>query len=99
MKFRVEREVLADAVTWVARGLPARPPVPVLAGVLIEADEESVKYYVDAYGDENIVFSTDYPHADSKYPRSIEAFRKLPLSPASQKRILWDNCRRLYGLA
>ncbi|HEX5523066.1 MAG TPA: DNA polymerase III subunit beta [Pedococcus sp.] len=40
MKFRVEREVLAEAVTWVARGLPARPPVPVLAGVLIEANEE-----------------------------------------------------------
>ena len=31
MKFRVERDVLAEAVTWVARGLPARPPVPVLA--------------------------------------------------------------------
>lgn len=40
MKFRVEREVLADAVSWVARGLPARPPAPVLAGVLIEADAE-----------------------------------------------------------
>ncbi len=40
MKFRVERDVLADAVTWVARGLPARPPVPVLAGVLIDADPE-----------------------------------------------------------
>ena len=40
MKFRVEREVLADAVTWVARGLPARPPVPVLAGVLLEASDE-----------------------------------------------------------
>ncbi|MDN5797215.1 MAG: DNA polymerase III subunit beta [Intrasporangium sp.] len=39
MKFRVDRDVLADAVTWVARGLPARPPVPVLAGVLVEADE------------------------------------------------------------
>ncbi|WP_347349995.1 DNA polymerase III subunit beta [Intrasporangium sp.] len=38
MKLRVDREVLADAVTWVARGLPARPPVPVLAGVLVEAD-------------------------------------------------------------
>ena len=38
MKFRVEREVLADAVAWVARGLPNRPPVPVLSGVLIEAD-------------------------------------------------------------
>jgi DNA polymerase-3 subunit beta len=40
VKFRVEREVLAEAVTWVARGLPARPPVPVLAGLLIEANEE-----------------------------------------------------------
>lgn len=40
MKFRVERDVLAEAVSWVARGLPARPPVPVLAGVLIEASEE-----------------------------------------------------------
>jgi DNA polymerase-3 subunit beta len=40
VKFRVERDVLAEAVTWVARGLPARPPVPVLAGVLIEADTD-----------------------------------------------------------
>lgn len=40
MKFRVERDVLSDAVTWVARGLPARPPVPVLAGVLLVADAE-----------------------------------------------------------
>ena len=40
MKFRVERDVLAEAVTWVARGLPARPPVPVLAGILIEASDE-----------------------------------------------------------
>lgn len=38
MKFRVERDVLAEAVTWAARGLPNRPPVPVLAGVLLEAD-------------------------------------------------------------
>ena len=42
MKFRVERDVLAEAVTWVARALPARPPVPVLAGLLLEADPEGV---------------------------------------------------------
>ena len=40
MKFRVERDVLAEAVTWVARGLPARPPVPVLAGLLLEASTD-----------------------------------------------------------
>jgi DNA polymerase-3 subunit beta len=37
MKFRVERDALADGVAWVARSLPARPPVPVLGGVLLEA--------------------------------------------------------------
>jgi len=38
MKFRVDRDVLAEAVTWTARSLPTRPPVPVLAGVRLEAD-------------------------------------------------------------
>ena len=40
MKFRVERDVLADAVTWTSRSLPTRPPSPVLAGVLLTADAE-----------------------------------------------------------
>lgn len=42
MKFGVERDVLAEAVGWTARTLPARPPVPVLAGVLLEAAEPGV---------------------------------------------------------
>jgi len=37
VKFRVERDVLADAVAWTARALPVRPSAPVLAGLLIEA--------------------------------------------------------------
>ena len=41
MKFRVERDVLADAVAWAARSLPARPPVPVLAGLMIDASGKS----------------------------------------------------------
>jgi DNA polymerase-3 subunit beta len=42
MKFRVDRDVLAEAVTWTARSLPTRPPVPVLAGVRIEADASGI---------------------------------------------------------
>lgn len=38
MKFRVERDALADAVAWAARTLPSRPSLPILAGLLIEAD-------------------------------------------------------------
>lgn len=42
MKFRVERDVLADAVAWTARTLPTRPTVPVLAGLRLDAADGQV---------------------------------------------------------
>jgi len=40
VKFRVERDALGEAVSFVARALPTRPVVPVLSGLLVEADGE-----------------------------------------------------------
>lgn len=42
MKIRLERDVMADAVAWVARTLPNRPAVPILAGLLVKADGDTV---------------------------------------------------------
>jgi DNA polymerase III subunit beta len=42
VKFRVEREVLGEAVSWVARALPTRPVVPVLSGLLLQADGDTL---------------------------------------------------------
>jgi len=42
VKFRVERDVLADAVAWAARSLPVRPSAPVLAGLLIETNDDGL---------------------------------------------------------
>jgi DNA polymerase-3 subunit beta len=42
MKFRVAREDLADAVAWVAKSLPSRPPVPVLGGILLEVEDSTL---------------------------------------------------------
>lgn len=36
MKFRVDRDAFAEAVAWTARALPARPAVPVLAGMRLD---------------------------------------------------------------
>ena len=38
MKFIVGRDALGEAVSFVARALPTRPVVPVLSGLLVEAD-------------------------------------------------------------
>ncbi|MGP9488363.1 DNA polymerase III subunit beta [Arthrobacter sp. MYb211] len=43
MKFSVEKDVLADAVSWTARSLAQRPPSPVLAGILITTHEGIVR--------------------------------------------------------
>ncbi|MFJ3580782.1 DNA polymerase III subunit beta [Streptomyces sp. NPDC090127] len=39
MEFRIDSGELADAVAWAARVLPARSPVPVLGGLLLEASD------------------------------------------------------------
>ena len=38
MRIMVERDTLAEAVAWVARSLPSRPVLPILSGLLLEAD-------------------------------------------------------------
>ncbi|WEH37555.1 DNA polymerase III subunit beta [Streptomyces sp. AM 4-1-1] len=43
MEFRIERSALTDAVAWAARVLPTRSPVPVLGGLLLEADGGSLR--------------------------------------------------------
>ncbi|MFJ9369567.1 DNA polymerase III subunit beta [Nocardia sp. NPDC101769] len=42
MKLRVERDCLADAVSVVGPAVPRRPPVPVLAGIRLRAEPDSV---------------------------------------------------------
>jgi DNA polymerase III subunit beta len=42
MRFRVGREVLGEAVAWVARALSSRPVVPVLTGLLLQADDDGL---------------------------------------------------------
>jgi len=42
VKIVLERDVLAEAVAWTARALPARPTIPVLAGIRLQAGEDLV---------------------------------------------------------
>ncbi|GAB2838358.1 DNA polymerase III subunit beta [Actinoallomurus bryophytorum] len=84
MKFRIDRDVLADAVAWTARTLPVRPPVPVLAGMLIEAGEtlklSSFDYEVSAQMTMDI--DADEPGTALVSGRLLaEISRSLPAQP------------------
>ncbi len=51
-------------------------------------------------GDDHIVFETDFPHPDSKYPHATEHFLALDeVSDESRRKILWDDAVDLYRFA
>ena len=64
----------------------------------VECDEEPVKYAIDFLGNERLVFSTDFPHVDTKYPKAVERFLELPIGEEDKRKILWDNCAAYYGM-
>jgi predicted TIM-barrel fold metal-dependent hydrolase len=67
--------------------------------VSVDPDEAVVRHAIPAMGDDNIVISSDWPHDDSAYPRAIDTFLGLEgVSDESKRKILWENCARLYNL-
>jgi len=84
VKIVVERDVLAEAVAWTARALPARPTIPVLAGIRLQADEElvlsSFDYDVSAQATTSV--STEEPGTALVSGRLLaEISRSLPAKP------------------
>ena len=65
----------------------------------VECDEAPAEIVAKFGLEDNVVFSTDYPHADSKYPLAVERFLEMPLSDDVKRKFLWDNCARLYGFS
>jgi predicted TIM-barrel fold metal-dependent hydrolase len=65
----------------------------------LDSDERGNAEVIAKVGIDNFVFSTDFPHPDAKFPRAVSTFLATPdLTDAQKRQILWDNCRRLYGM-
>lgn len=66
--------------------------------IACDSDEESLPHVVDYLKGENIVWNTDYPHADA--PEPIKALPDLdaqPIPEDARRKILWDNSVKLFG--
>ncbi len=83
MQILIERDVFADAVAWTARALPARPTVPVLAGMRLHASDAELT-----------LSSFDYDvSAQAKLPVTTQA----PGSALVSGRLLAEISRSLPG--
>jgi len=62
-----------------------------------DPDEETLPFVVNFVGAEHILYASDYPHFDGRFPDTVKlTARPEVFPPAVQRKILWDNPRRLY---
>ena len=66
----------------------------------MEGDEPTLRAVVDAVGPDRLLWASDYPHPDAKYPGMVDAFLGVDdLTSGEKGLILADNPRRFYRLS
>jgi len=66
--------------------------------VSCEPGEIMLPAAIAACGDKCIMYASDYPHGDSKWPETVSRIRAAGFSETTQRRILGENAARLYKL-
>ena len=71
--------------------------------VYIGTDAHSPKYwpeafvkYINTYGQDKVIFGTDFPVLD--FVRTRDEIESLQLRPVPKRKLLRDNVLRIYGL-
>ena len=68
------------------------------ASIEMVEDEDMIKMVMDFLGDDLLMYASDYPHAECKFPDSpslVTGWKSIP--PASMKKLMWDNAQRFLG--
>ncbi|HKA19639.1 MAG TPA: amidohydrolase family protein [Blastocatellia bacterium] len=64
-----------------------------------EPDERLLPVVMKMIGDDYLLYSSDYPHTDSKFPNSVKWIReRSDISEEAKIKLLGVNAARLYGL-
>ena len=67
--------------------------------VSCEPGEIMLPAVINAAGNKCIMYASDYPHGDSKWPETVSRIRSAGLSRETQGRILGENAARLYNIS
>ena len=63
-----------------------------------EPDEAMLPSVIEKFGDDFIIFASDYPHADSKFPDSVKFIKQRSDIPESSKEKIFSNGGKFLGL-
>jgi predicted TIM-barrel fold metal-dependent hydrolase len=68
------------------------------AAVVLHEGEDTAKVVTDLMGDHILMFGSDYPHPESRFPESADvALGWTALTEGQRRKLMWDNAVRFYG--
>jgi len=68
------------------------------ASIVLHEGEKMVKMVMDDLGDHVLMFGSDYPHAESRFPGSVDKVLGWEsLGPERMRKLMWDNPVRFFG--
>ncbi len=63
-----------------------------------ELEESTVPYVIERIGADKLLYSSDYPHWDSSWPKTVKMFQgRHDISDAYKREIAWNNPQKFYG--
>jgi predicted TIM-barrel fold metal-dependent hydrolase len=87
----------------VAEGLEHKPSEIMASGrffasTVVHEGPEMIRVVSKLLGDGILMWSSDYPHAESRFPRSVDLFLEwTSLGEDLQTKLRWDNAVRCFG--
>jgi len=68
------------------------------ASIVLHEGEDMVRMVADDMGDHVLMFGSDYPHAESRFPDSVDKVLSWQsLSSERMQKLTWDNPVRFFG--
>jgi predicted TIM-barrel fold metal-dependent hydrolase len=65
---------------------------------VLHEGEDMVQMVTEQMGDHVLMYGSDYPHAESRFPESVEtALSWDGLSHEAMTKLLWDNPVHFFG--
>ena len=68
------------------------------ASIVLHEGEDMVRMVNELCGDQMLMFSSDYPHAESRFPDSVDIVTAWEsVGATGLKKLFWDNAERCFG--
>lgn len=66
--------------------------------IVLHEGPDMVRMVSEILGDDILMFGSDYPHAESRFPISVKTVDDWPLNSVTRRKLMWDNAAKCFAL-